>query len=337
MRPRVRCLALVAAAFLANAVALDAVADDRAPVGEQEREFVAIDTFNMRPTKNPLKSLKGRVVLFVMFQTWYQKCAEAVNDLNALHDKYGPKGMTLLACGEQDRKTVEPWIAEKGVKFAWALIDTPTGELFKKDWPTAGYPHSFLIDATGRIAWQGHPQMIPPGTIEPLLKGTTQAPLLPKSLEAQQKLLDDGQWAAAKKSLEAFAAEGKGDKADVGWAKGTAEWIQQRYELWFPDAEALVKQGLWWDAWKMLDEFPRRFEGMDGADKAKARAEEIRKTPEAEKDLRQGDDVAKARELVAKKNWNPAKLILTRILKEAKGTRHADRAQELVEQVPAKQ
>jgi hypothetical protein len=75
---------------------------------------------------------------------------------------------------------------------------------------------------------------------------------------------------------------------------------------------------------------------MDGADKAKAKADEIRKTPDAAKDLTMGDDVLKAKELVLKKNWTPARQILSRILKEAKGTRHGDRAQDLWEMIPPK-
>ena len=312
------------------------------PVGQMQKQFAAVETLNMRPTTNPLKSLKGRVVLFTAFQTWYERCGEAVADINGIHDKYGPGGLTVLAFGEQDRKTVEPWIAENGVKFSWALIDTPTAEQFKRDWPYPGQPWSFLIDATGKVVWQGNPRnmqnrnVFKPGTLEPLLAAVTQAPFLPKSLAAQQALLDDGLWGAAKKALDAAAAEGKLDKADLGWAKGTSEWIERRRVAYLPDAEALCKQGWWWDAWDMMNDFPRRFEGMDGADPAKAKAAEIRATADAAKDLAQGDDVAKAVALIAAKKGANARLILSRITKEAKGTRHAERAQELLEKLPPK-
>ena len=312
------------------------------PVGQIGKQFTATDTLNMRPTKNPLKSLKGRVVLFTAFQTWYEKCGDAVPDINGIHDKYGPSGLTVLAFGEQERKTVEPWMAEKGVKFSWALIDTPTAEQFKRDWPYPGQPWSFLMDASGKVVWQGNPRnmqnrnVFKPGTLEPLLEAVTQAPFLPKSLAAQQTLLDDGLWAAAKKSLDAAVAEGKLDKADTGWAKGTSDWIERRRAAFLPDAEALCKQGWWWDAWEMMNDFPRRFEGMDGADAAKAKAAEIRATPDALKDLTQGDDVAKAAALIAAKKGQNARLILSRITKESKGTRHAERAQELLEKIPPK-
>ena len=339
MKRMLRVLAVVAAS------AAVASAQD-APLGQVSKFFVAVDTLNMRPTKNPLKSLRGRVVLFTAFQTWYQRCEEAVGDVNGIHDKYGPKGLTVLAFGEQEKKLVEPWIAEKGVKFAWCLIDTPTAEQFKRDWPYPGQPYSFLLDVRGKVVWKENPRnmqnqnVLKPGTLEPLLAEVTQPPFLPKSLAAQQKPLDDGLWAATKKALEAAAAEGKLDKADIGWAKGTADWIALRHSKWMGDIDALCKQGWWWDAWEMANDFPRRFEGMDGADAAKAKADEIRATGKtdkaAEKDLAWGDDVAKAKGFATTGKAQNAGMILKRIVKDARGTRHAERAQEILETLPAK-
>lgn len=337
MRLRTTCALLLAVGSLALA---DATTDP--PVGQQAKEFPATDTFGIPATKNPLKLLKGRVVLLTVFQSWYSSCADAVPDINGVYDKWGPKGLTVLAVGEQERKTVEPWIAEKGVRFPWALIDTPTAEKFKRDWPAPGQPWSFLIDVDGKIVWQENPRnlqnrnVFKPGTMEPLLAATTQAPVLPKALAEHQKLLDDGLWAAAKKALSTAAAEAKLEKADAGWAKGTSEWIQSRHDKWMADIEALGKKGWWWDAWEMANDFPRRFEGMEGAEAAAAKAAEIRKVPEAAKDLAQGDDVAKAKGLIGEKKHQNARLILTRISKEAKGTRHAERAQEMLEKLPAK-
>jgi hypothetical protein len=348
-----RTLRFLSAAAIAVAAGLfvqgRSLAEDKPPVGGQAKEFPAVDVLNMRPTKNPFKALRGRVVLFMLFATWYERCADAVADCNGLQDRYGPKGLTVIACSEQERKLVEPWIAEKGVKFPWALIDTPTSEQFKKDWPAPGQPWAYLIDVNGKIVWQENPRNIqnpnvmPRGTIEGLCTASTAAPILPKSLADQQKLLDDGTWALAMKSLKDAAAGGKLDKTDAAWATGTAEWLQMRHGKWMADVDALCKKGWWWDAWEMCDDFPRRWEGMDGADAAKAKAEEIRKTPDAAKDLKTGDDTwgkqsdsPSVRDLVAKKNWIPARLKLKRLLGETKGTRWAERVADLNELVPPK-
>ena len=341
MKPfRTLCAAVLAAA----AAAAFAGTTDGPPVGGQAKEFPITGALNMRPTTHPLRSLRGRVVLLTAFETWTRTCADpdAIKDINGIYDKYGPKGLTVLAYGAQEKKLVEPFIAEKGVRFPWVLIDTPTQEQFKRDWPAPGAPWSYLIDVDGKIVWQENPRnmqnpgVLKPGTLEPLLAATSAAPLLPKALADQQKLLDDGLWSAAKKSLEDAASGGKLEKADIGWAKETAAWVGRRHTAYLTDAEALCKKGFWWDAWNMMSEFPRRFEGMDGADKAAAKAEEIRKVPEALKDLTQGDDIVKVRDLVAKKNWTPARLVLSRLVKETKGTRYAERIAEIMESVPPK-
>jgi hypothetical protein len=210
-------------------------------------------------------------------------------------------------------------------------------------------PWSFLVDVHGKIVWQGNPRnmenpgVVKAGLMDSLLAEATSAPVLPAALADQQKPLDDGLWAAAKKSLEDAAAGGKLSKPDTGWAKETAAWLGRRHAKWFEQADANCKQGSWWDAWSDMNEFPRRWEGMEGADKAKAKADEIRKTPDAEKDLKWGDEIwgkdgssPSLRELVAKKNWIPARLKMTRLVKETKGTRWADRLSELGELIPPK-
>ena len=329
---------VVTAVALAAAAAFALAAGDEPPVGQQVKEFPCVDVLNMRPTTNPLKSLKGRVVLFIHFQTWYPKCVDAIGDLNKLYDKFGPGGLTPICVAEQERKQFEPVATEKGLKLPVALVDTPTAEQFKRDLPAPGFPWSFLVDVNGKIVWQGHPQMIPKGTIEPHLGATTQPPLLPARFADAQAQLDDGRWAAARKTLLDAAAtlDAKTDKADVGWAKGVAAWIEMRRGTYFTEADELCKRGWWWDAWDMMNDFPRRFEAMEGVDTAKAKAAEIRANPDAAKDLAAGDDIVKAKAHIANNKPQNARLILQRLVKEQRGNRHADRAKELLEKLPAK-
>jgi hypothetical protein len=337
-----RSARVLAAAAVAAIVTAALAGTTDPPVGGTAKEFPITAALNMKATTHPLRACRGRVLLLTAFETWYERCGDAVDDINGIYDKYGPKGLTVLAYGAQDRAKVEPWIAEKKVRFPWVLIDTPTQEQFKRDWPAPGLPWSYLIDVDGKIVWQENPRnmqnqnVLKPGTLEPLLAKATAAPWLPASLAEQQKLLDDGTWAAAKKSLLDAAAAGSLDKSAANWAKETAAWIDRRHAAAPAYADELCKKGWWWDAWEEMDRFPRKYEGMDGADAAKAKADEIRKIPEAEKDLKMGDDVVKARELLAKKNWIPLRLLMKRLVTGAKGNRWQDRVDEINEQVPAK-
>jgi hypothetical protein len=82
------------------------------PVGGQAKEFPITAALNMRPTTHPLRACRGRVVLLTAFETWYETCAAAAADVNGIYDKYGPKGLTMLAYGAQDKAKVEPWLTE---------------------------------------------------------------------------------------------------------------------------------------------------------------------------------------------------------------------------------
>ena len=320
---------LVVQALVIASLGAAAFGQDPAVIGRQAAEFTAVDTLNLRPMTNPLKALRGRVVLLIAFETWYPRCLEAVPDMNKLQDKLGPAGLTILGYSEQERSQMEPDVRKHGAKFGIVMVDSATSDEMKRTFPAPAFPHSFLIDADGKIVWQGHPQGLKEAEVRPHLLATRIPAELPPSLAAALALLDDGRWAAARAAL-LEASGGKLDKVEYGWAKGVAEWIAGRPLKVIDETEALAKAGQWWDAWHAFDDFPRRFEGMDGIDVAQRRAAEIRAAPEAKKDLAAGDDVAKARGLIAQKKGSAAKLILQRVLREGKGTVHAERAKELL-------
>ena len=56
----------------------------------------------------------------------------------------------------------------------------------------------------------------------------------------------------------------------------------------------------------------------------------IRADAAAAKDLAAGDDIVKAKELIAKGRTRPAQLVLKRVLKQAKDSVHAERAKKLL-------
>jgi hypothetical protein len=221
------------------------------------------------------------------------------------------------------------------VKFGYVLVDTKTDEQMKRDWPAPGFPYGFLIDPEGIVVWHGHPQNLTPEKIQPYLANVSQAPELPATLAEAQKQLDAGTWSAAAKTLQADLDGGKLDKIDAGWARDTITWIAKRRARAFPDAANMESKGWWWDAWHAYDDFPRRFEGMEGTEEAKAKADVIRKNPEAAEDLKNGDDFWKAKGFFEAGKAAPARLILERLSK-MKNTRIADRAKELLTKLPAK-
>lgn len=111
--------------------------------------------------------------------------------LNEMQEKYGPRGVTVLAISTQDRSAVETFIEELEVQYPTVIEATDSMKAFGR----TGYPSAFLIDTGGRVLWVGHPGEFPDARLEEEL---AKARILPAWVEA----LDDARKAFAK---EAYA------------------------------------------------------------------------------------------------------------------------------------
>lgn len=90
----------------------------------------------------------------------------AVGHLNELLEKYGPQGLVILAITDEDRETVEAFAQANPIKYALGMDATRrTSDAYGIE----GIPSSFLIDATGKVAWEGHPLMLEEEQIKSLL------------------------------------------------------------------------------------------------------------------------------------------------------------------------
>lgn len=326
--------ATTAAIVLVAGIALAAGPEDM--LGKPAPVFPAVGALQTRAGKDPLTALRGRVVLLVFMDSRNGQCTDGIGDFNKIHDTFGPKGLTFLGVTAEEKTTLEPWLATHKAKFGCVMIDTNTDERLKREYPIPGQPWAFLIDAEGTIRLHGQPRNLDLRTLaEPYFAKVTKPPELPASLADAQKLLDDGTWAAAKASLQTSVEGGKLDKIDLAWAKGTVSYIDRRRPQVLAEAAALEKKELWWDAWDVSADFQRRFEGMEGCDVAKAQCEAIRKNPAAADDLKNGDDVVKAKDFLKAGKTPAAKLILERISK-IKGSRFADRAKQILVTMNAK-
>jgi hypothetical protein len=74
----------------------------------------------------------------------------------------------------EGKKDTESWIKTKGVKYAYAY--DKSGRMFNK-LGVEGFPHSFLVDARGKIVWEGHPGALTEQIINSALGGALPKPL----------------------------------------------------------------------------------------------------------------------------------------------------------------
>lgn len=104
-----------------------------------------------------LAGLRGRVVLLDFWATWCAPCLKSMPELEALHRRYGAKGLTVLGVStdEGGPEKVRRFAKARKVTYPIALDDewAPAWA----DYRVRAVPSAFLIDREGRIVaqWTG--------------------------------------------------------------------------------------------------------------------------------------------------------------------------------------
>ncbi|MBM4048787.1 MAG: TlpA family protein disulfide reductase [Planctomycetes bacterium] len=90
----------------------------------------------------------------------------AVGHLNDLLGKYGQQGFVIVAITDEDRGAVEAFSQAIPIKYPVGLdADRRTSDAYGIE----GIPSAFLMDATGKVVWEGHPLMLEEEQINALL------------------------------------------------------------------------------------------------------------------------------------------------------------------------
>jgi peroxiredoxin len=98
-----------------------------------------------------LAGLKGRIVLLNFWATWCPPCRKEMPDMDKLYRAYEGRGLTVIAVSDEDRATVEQYLAKNSYSFPVAL---DTGRKVNTAFGIDGIPKSFIFDREGRLAAQ---------------------------------------------------------------------------------------------------------------------------------------------------------------------------------------
>ena len=105
------------------------------------------------------ESAKGGVVLLDFWATWCVPCRKSMPALQALHTKYGARGLTVLGVSidENAEPKVRKFVASKKLTYPIAIDSAkePAWRAFR----VKAVPAAFLLDREGRIVaqWTGAP------------------------------------------------------------------------------------------------------------------------------------------------------------------------------------
>lgn len=159
----------------------------------------------------------GRLYLVECWATWCGPCVDTIPHLDALHRKYGQRGLTVIGQNvwEEDREAVASFVRQQGDAMSYPVAVDDGG--FARHWLQAagvnGIPAAFLV-RDGRLLWQCHPGELKDDDIERMLDGSFDVGAALSAKEARSAMyqravaaMEDGDWSSARQSFEKIAHE----------------------------------------------------------------------------------------------------------------------------------
>ncbi len=99
---------------------------------------------------------------------WCGHCVENIPHLNALADKFGPRGVEILSISDDREKVVRDFLAKTKIAGTVALdIDASV----IKQYEVIGYPTTYIIGRDGKVLAETQPSLINDDTMEDALAG----------------------------------------------------------------------------------------------------------------------------------------------------------------------
>ncbi|PYT20481.1 MAG: hypothetical protein DMG58_33935 [Acidobacteria bacterium] len=115
---------------------------------DKQRQNVDFTLSDLTGTKWSLKNLRGKVVLVNFWATWCPPCRKEMPDMEALYQRFGPRGLMILAVSDEDAGKVQPFIATR--KYSYSILLDP-GRKVTELFAVGGIPKSFLYDRDGKL------------------------------------------------------------------------------------------------------------------------------------------------------------------------------------------
>jgi hypothetical protein len=237
----------------------------------------------------------------------------------------------VLAISDESADVVAPYVDELGLTIKVAAGSTSFGAY--------GVPHrprTYLVDASGKLAWKGQPDALSNSAVEAALKGAKPrssnflafAPSAEAEgrVAAQLKSIEQGKLGKAHAALTALAADDKATDAEKTGAAALVAEIDGHVGALVQQAERFTKARDVQKSVLIYDGLAKEFGAAKHGADAKAKADEIRKDATLSKELAAAEAFEKTRASVAKLGTTKAREKWKEFAEKYKGTRAGERA-----------
>ena len=119
-------------------------------IGSRAPDFAAVTLDEAARTKT-IADYRGQVVLLNVWATWCGPCREEMPSIEALHQRYGPRGLKVVAVSIDDagaEDAIRDFAREFGLTFE--LLHDASGDI-QRIYQTTGVPETFVIGRDGVI------------------------------------------------------------------------------------------------------------------------------------------------------------------------------------------
>lgn len=170
----------------------------------------------------------------------------------------------------------EKWIKEKGAQYAYGY---DRGGKLKAKCGITGIPHAYLLDASGKITWEGHPGELTENTIKDSLAGALKRPIweLPKEFAKVKAAIVKNDLPTAVKEAQAVA----GDTGAPPESKAVLDEVMGMVTGSLNAAETSAKTGDYLKAQRSYTKLVKSLSGLPEAATAKQALDDLNKNPQA--------------------------------------------------------